>query len=700
MAAALAARDSILIVGWDFHSRTQLLCDGETLDEAPDAPTRLGDFLNYVAARRRGLRIRILIWDFPSVFGVEREFPFFYGTALPGAWQPHRRIQIRFDSSARFGGSHHQKVVVVDDLVAFCGGIDLTRGRWDTCEHRASDTRRTHDGSPYAPVHDVVMQVSGETARALGHLARRRWRRAGGGPLMPHPRLLGRALAERQRALRAALHRRRHGDRIELPGARIAISRTYAPGVDRSKPIHEVEALYVDLIRAARRYILIENQYFTADVAGRALEERLREPDGPELVVIVRLLSHGWLEELTMERLRTQLIRRLRDVGGEGRVRIYYPYVDELPQGQCVDVHSKLMIVDDAYLRVGSSNFANRSMGLDTECDLTLEAVNDGDRHFVRHTTARLLAEHIACDEAELEQALASGAGLIETLDRFNTAGPRRLERLPTPDSTEAPALLARLGDPEAPIELNPLQELLGSDDDESTGAEVETVPARHRLAILAAVAVLAVGLAMSWRYTPLAHWAQNTLTWAHDSGRQPWAPFAVLFAYVVGCWIMFPREIITLFAVIAFGRWLGFGLAMGSLVIAALVTYGIGCLLDPQRVIRLMGPRLRGVVDVIRSRGLVAMTAIRLVPLAPFAVEGLAAGALRLRLWDFTLGTALGLLPGTLAATVLSNEVQALISPHEHVNWPLVGVVVVLLGIGLWVVRRWFARQHPGPAK
>ncbi len=445
MAAALTARESILVLGWDFHSRTQLLCEDETLDEDPAAPRLLGDFLNYVASRRRGLRIRILIWDFPSVFGIEREFPFFYGTAVPGAWQPHRRIQVRFDSSHRFGGSHHQKVVVVDDRIAFCGGIDLTRARWDTCEHRAGDERRFFDGKPYAPVHDVTLQVQGETARVLGHLARRRWRRAGGPPLLPGPRLLRRALDERRRALQAVMQRRRrdgHGVR-PLPGARIAVSRTYAPGVDRREAVREVEALFIDMIRAARRYILIENQYFTAEIAGRALEERLREPNGPEVVVVVRLLSHGWLEELTMERMRTQLIRRLRAIGGEDRVRVYYPHVEGLAEGLCVDVHSKLMIVDDRYLRIGSANFANRSMGLDTECDLTLEATSDADQQFVRETTARLLAEHVGCDEALVLKELSADRGLIAALDRLPQLPDRRLVPLTLgDDQPESPALL------------------------------------------------------------------------------------------------------------------------------------------------------------------------------------------------------------------------------------------------------------------
>jgi uncharacterized membrane protein YdjX (TVP38/TMEM64 family) len=157
----------------------------------------------------------------------------------------------------------------------------------------------------------------------------------------------------------------------------------------------------------------------------------------------------------------------------------------------------------------------------------------------------------------------------------------------------------------------------------------------------------------------------------------------------------MFPRPVITLFAVLAFGPWLGFTYALAGLVIAALATYGIGRALDPQRVMRLMGPKLLGIVEVLRRRGLVAITAMRLVPLAPFAIEGLAAGALRIRLSHFTVGSALGLAPGTLAATVLSHEVESFLAPGESVNWTIVGALALLLAAGTWFVRRWFLRQR-----
>src|SRR6185503_11239584 len=74
----------------------------------------------------------------------------------------------------------------------------------------------------------------------------------------------------------------------------------------------EVEALYLDMIARAQRYIYIENQYFTSHRIGEALETRLREPRGPEITVVTRLLSHGWLEENTMGVLRSKLVERLR----------------------------------------------------------------------------------------------------------------------------------------------------------------------------------------------------------------------------------------------------------------------------------------------------------------------------------------------------------------------------------------------------
>jgi phospholipase D1/2 len=208
-------------------------------------------------------------------------------------------------------------------------------------------------------------------------------------------------------------------------------------------------------------------------------------------------------------------------------------------------------------------------------------------------------------------------------------------------------------------------------------------------------VPLIALGLTLAWRELD----PKRVVSWAHAMGGRPWAPLIVLFAYTPGCWIMFPRPLITLFAVLAFGPWLGFTYSLAGLVIAALFTYGAGYTLNPQRVLRLMGPRLTGIVEVLRRRGLLAMTAMRLVPLAPFSVEGLAAGALGIKLWHFALGSLLGLLPGTLASTVFADQVQTLLEPGSPVNWPLIGATVLVLGVATWYVRRWFTRQQTDSA-
>jgi membrane protein DedA with SNARE-associated domain len=74
-------------------------------------------------------------------------------------------------------------------------------------------------------------------------------------------------------------------------------------------------------------------------------------------------------------------------------------------------------------------------------------------------------------------------------------------------------------------------------------------------------------------------------------------------------------------------------------------------------------------------------------------------AGALRIRLWHFALGSAIGMTPGTLAATVFSSEVEALLAPDAEVNWPLVAGMAAMLAVATWFVRRWFIRQQAGPA-
>lgn len=673
--AAGHARRSILIAGWDFHSRTRLLCaDGR------DCELELGRFLNDLVRRRRELQVHILIWDYPMIFGLDREWAPLYGLS----WKPHRRICFRYDNTHPTGGSHHQKIVVIDDAVAFSGGIDLTSRRWDTCEHAPQNAHRVMGGAAYPPFHDLMMAVEGPAARALGDLLRERWQRATNETLEP-------PWAKKSLFRRVGPHPSGTAWPASLDNplrdVAVGISRT-APPIAGQASVREVEALYLDMIAAARHSIYIENQYFTADRVGDALAARLAEPEGPEVVVVLRELSHGWLEEVTMQTLRTKLIERLRAADLHGRLRVYYPFIDGLKIGTCIDVHSKMMVVDDEIVRIGSANLANRSMGLDTECDLTVEALGREEvRAAICDLRAQLLGEHLGFEPARVRETIERTGSLRSAIDLLQ-GNERTLKALPDlPQVSPAMLSVVSVADPEKPVGLSDLAALLSSDDE--TDGDGARSPAWSKIAVFALVCI---GLTALWKYTPLATFldSNHVTGWARRAGDEWWMPIVTILAYTPVAFTLFPRPLLTLFAVIAFGPIEGFVYAMLGIELSAWVSFVLGKAMNRNTVRRIAGTRLNGILHVLRRRGLVAMTALRLVPIAPFLVEGVVAGAARVKFSDFMIGTALGMLPGTLTSTVFGNQLQVWLEDPSRINYWLIALVLLALGVATWGVRRW----------
>ena len=666
VSAALRATSSIIILAWDFDSRTRLRCD----DEEGSPPAALGPFLNYLVDRRPGLHIYVLDWDFPLVYGTDREFPPPYGLG----WIPRRRVHLRYDNTHPVAGSHHQKVVVIDDGVGFSGGLDLTNRRWDTCEHRGGDPRRVCAGVPYPPFHDVMAMVDGEAAKSLGELARERWLLATG-EVIP---MLGSAPDAWPDEVKP-----------ELEDATVAISRTSPPSESRLG-VREIEELYLDMIAAARSCIYIENQYFTSRKLADAIKKRLAEPDGPEIVLVLRLLSHGWLEEHTMEVLRTQLLRELREADKHGRFGVFYPHVPGLVEGTCVDVHSKVMVVDDEWLRVGSANICNRSMGLDTECDLTVEARGDpAIGKTIAGLRDRLLAEHLDVEPARIGEARQETGSLIAAIESLQ--GEQRTLKTLTQlkEWPDAVIEMAALADPDKPVS-DVLMERM------SPPVAKSAEPRRWRPLLIATV-VLAL-LAVLWRFTPLSQFArpEHVIALAERFSGQWWAPLVLMAAYTPASLTMFPRPLITLFAIVAFGAYVGTAYALLGILVAAAVTFWMGTWLKPATVRRLAGSKLNQISEILRERGLLAVTALRLVPLAPFAVEGFVAGAIRIKLWHFMLGSFFGLLPGTFATTVFGQQISAGLRDAGDINyWAIAGAAVLLI-VGAWLVKRWLFDAKP----
>ena len=304
MSAIRQARRSILLLGWSFDPRTRLQPGPEDVTGAPD---EIGNVLKTLASRRPDLDVRVLIWK--SALPISASQNFFPHRAR--SWFGGSPVRFRLDSSVPYGACHHQKVLVIDDLIAFCGGGDFMPDRWDTPAHLDQDPRRVMPGGAlHPPRHEVMAMVDGEAARALGELARLRWLRAVGHAPPPPP----------EDASHDPWPRWLPPD---LEGVEVAIART-VPAWRGEPEVNEIERLHLVAIAGARRSIYLENQYFTSPVIGEALAARLAEPDGPEVVLVSTEHSPSYFDQLTMDRTRSDLLRRLwaADLHGRFRARL------------------------------------------------------------------------------------------------------------------------------------------------------------------------------------------------------------------------------------------------------------------------------------------------------------------------------------------------------------------------------------------
>jgi phosphatidylserine/phosphatidylglycerophosphate/cardiolipin synthase-like enzyme len=411
LSAMRRARRSIFLLGWGFDPRTRLRPDPSGEEHGPD---EIGNLLRRLSAERPELEIHILIWK--SALPISASQHFFPHRARE--WFEGTRINFALDASVPFGACHHQKVLVIDDRLAFCGGGDFGVDRWDSAAHLDADGRRIMPGGlEHAPRHEVMMMVDGDAARALGELARERWR-----------------TAQEVKDLPAPPARELNGGDPWPPfvaprftRARVAIARTEPRWRDRSE-VRETETLHLKAIAQARRTIYLENQYFTSLIVGEALAERLLEPDGPEVVIVSTLHSPSYFDRFTMDRTRWRLIERLRAADRYGRFRAYCPFTEE---GQFIIVHSKTSIIDDRLLRVGSTNLNHRSAGFDTECDLALEAETPLAAAAVTAFRAHMLGHFLGIGAAAVQAAIDEQGSVGRAIDAVTASQSTRLRPLP-----------------------------------------------------------------------------------------------------------------------------------------------------------------------------------------------------------------------------------------------------------------------------
>lgn len=664
------AEHTIFILGWDIDSRMELVPQG-----ADDGlPAGLRDFLCALADRRPNLRIYILSWDYAMVMALEREW-------LPSAsahWQAHRHLSFRLDGNHPPGASHHQKVVVLDNKAAFVGGLDLTLRRWDDNQHAPKAPLRMAEGKPYPPFHDVQCVLDGDAAAALGELAAGRWLRATGKRARPPAPTSSDPWPQSVAP--------------ELTDVRVGIARTM-PNCEDEPGVSEIRMLLRDAIASARNSIYMENQYFSSGEIAEALGAKLGREDGPDIVLVSRRNESGWLEAHSMGVLRARLYRRLHAADTFERFRLFCPSIPGL-MPDCVNVHSKVTVIDDDFLTIGSSNLSNRSLGLDTECNVVVTSGGDERvRTAIAAMRARLLGEHLGVAPEAFQAEVASTRRLLAAIRSLQRHEDRTLEDYapPLPDDLDAASPADHLLDPIEPI------------DSEQVLAEFVSHEARPRVVgrvgVMVALALVLAGLAFAWRHTPLREWAdfRALLAVVERLDDMPMAPLAMMGVYLAGAVTMLPVTVLILVTVVVFGPVYGAPLALCGTMVSTCAGYLAGRVLGRNTVRRFGGRRLNRVSHQLGRHGILAMVVLRLVPLAPFSLVNLVVGASRISLRDSLVGTALGMLPFILISAALVDRVAAAARQPGLLTFGLLALVLLLPASLLLLLRRRRRRHAEG---
>ena len=452
-AAMKQATRSIYFLGWSFDPDARFDPDAEGSGPARD---RIAAFLKHIACNKPDIDVRLLIWK--SALPIAASQNFF----------PHRArrafrntpVTFRLDGALPLGACHHQKALIIDDRVAFCGGGDIAPDRWDTHEHLDDNPhrRKPRGHTFYDPRHEVMTVFDGAPAQALGDLFRERWKRAA------HHQLAPPVLTEEE------VHGT-EGDpwppcvKPQFHDVRVGFARTLP--LWRNRPeVREAERLHLVSIAAAKSCIYMENQYFASPVIAEALAARLAEAGGPEVVLVSTQHSPSWFDQMTMDKTRLAFLKRLKDADEEGRAAEgkgpgggnLHAYCPVTNRGKAIIVHAKLAVIDDTLLRVGSANINNRSTGFDTECDVAVEAdagpAGDAARATIRRLRTDLLAHWLGKPAADFDEALAREGSISGAIEAMDCGGAqRRLEPLEPKPLAPFAALIAtlHLGDPAGP---------------------------------------------------------------------------------------------------------------------------------------------------------------------------------------------------------------------------------------------------------
>jgi phosphatidylserine/phosphatidylglycerophosphate/cardiolipin synthase-like enzyme len=348
MATAIGkARSHVHITGWHVTPDFALTRDG--------TPTVLRQLLGDVAAR---LPVRVLIWagaPLPILHPWRGDMRRAREQLVNGT-----RVQCALDPRERPMHCHHEKTIMVDDRIAFVGGIDLTTfhgDRWDRPDH-----------PPRAAVgwHDVATRIEGPAVRDVAENFAMRWQAITGETLPPFvpPSAAGDIEVQVVRTVPDGMYRER------LPRGDFRILESY-----------------LRALRAAQRFIYLENQFLWSPEILAVLRDKLSHPPTPDFRMVLVLPARP---DQGGDDTRGQLGTLVQADGDGGRLLACTLYTVGGDRDWPVYVHAKVGIVDDAWMTIGSANLNEHSLFNDTEMNVVTR-----DARLVRDTRLRLWAQHL-----------------------------------------------------------------------------------------------------------------------------------------------------------------------------------------------------------------------------------------------------------------------------------------------------------------
>ena len=354
--AIRAARSHVHLAGWHVTPAFELQRDGARRTTLKQALAELAERVD----------VRVLVWAGPPapVFEPKRSDVKQVRDELTDG----TRIRCVLDARERTMHCHHEKLVIVDDEVAFVGGIDLTSlsgDRWDGSEHPAEDRLGWHD---------VATRIHGPAVADVAEHFRARWQEVAREPLPP-PR-----------------------PRPPAGDAQLQILRTVPDGTYDFVPRGDFRILdaYVRALRSAQHLIYLENQFLWSTEIAELIAAKLADPPSDDFRVVLLLPARP---NNGADTTRGQLGRLVEAAREHDRLLAATISCRSGTRTHPLYVHAKVGIVDDRWLTIGSANLNEHSLFNDTEMN-----VLTCDEEPARRTRHRLWAEH-------LEQPLAAVEG-------------------------------------------------------------------------------------------------------------------------------------------------------------------------------------------------------------------------------------------------------------------------------------------------